>query len=223
MHNNKEILNVLGKNGLIEGVIEYPNKYKKEVIAIICSPHPLFKGTMNNKVITTIARSFNEIGIKTIRFNYRGVGNSEGKYDNGKGEVDDVLTLIKDQATNTTTNKHIILAGFSFGAMIAYNTCLKHDNILSLLSIAPAINNNEFNLKSRLPNAIEWCIIQCMDDTTVNVKENLGMLADVVQNEMEVILFKHAGHFFHNRLTDLKNQIQHYYTPRVRFWSNNGM
>ena len=88
-------------------------------IGIICHPHPLHQGTMHNKVVTTVTRTWQKLGLATVRFNFRGVGESEGHYGEGKGEIEDLKAVIVF-AQQRHPEAKIWLAGFSFGAVISY-------------------------------------------------------------------------------------------------------
>ena len=90
----KEALTLKGPAGCIEGLLEVPSESSKACIAVLCHPHPLHEGTMLNKVVHTLARAMNDLGIPALRFNFRGVGSSEGDYADGQGETDDALAVI---------------------------------------------------------------------------------------------------------------------------------
>src|SRR6476660_7667640 len=113
-----------GPVGLLE-VAENPAPPTSTIMttAIICHPHPLYGGSMTNKVVTTLGRAFENLGATTIRFNYRGVGKSEGKYDNAVGEIQDLLAIIQYAKQKYPYNK-FWLAGFSFGTYIAFMAAL---------------------------------------------------------------------------------------------------
>lgn len=91
---NEDFL-IQGPVGQLEVMITRPKGIEKSVTGIICHPHPLHGGTMNNKVVTTLAKALDELGLKTVRFNFRGVGKSQGRYDNGVGEVEDLKAVLR--------------------------------------------------------------------------------------------------------------------------------
>ena len=207
---------IKGPSGRLEAVISYPKDLKfSHITALICHPHPLYQGTMNNKVVTTIARSFNTLGIQALRFNYRGVGKSEGRYGEGTGELQDVLAVIDTVRRHQPAQK-IILCGFSFGGAVAYKAASKRDNILSLLTIAPAIVN--FPVTDFPEPAIPWCLVQGLDDEIVDAKAVIQFAGIQNQSEVAMIKLNHVGHFFHGQLVKLKNEIIHYYQPRLSLW-----
>src|SRR5262245_31668323 len=108
-------------------------------VAIVCHPHPLFGGTMPNKVAHILARACNDSGAVAVRFNFRGVGRSAGTHDDGPGEIDDVLAVI-GWAQQRWPNAPVWLAGFSFGAAMALQAALRHGRIARLITIAPALH-----------------------------------------------------------------------------------
>ena len=113
-----------------------------ERIVIICHPHPLFQGTMHNKVITTIAKAFQLKNYASVRFNYRGVGKSAGNYGDIAGEVDDCLSVY-NWVLQKVPHAKISLAGFSFGAFISASVA-NQKKCEQLISVAPAVNNADF-------------------------------------------------------------------------------
>ena len=128
-----------GSMGNIETIHDSFKNSRQDIVAIICHPHPLYEGSMHNKVVTTLARSMKTHNVESFRFNYRGVGSSEGGYGDGIGELDDLLTVCKWVKDNTSFKK-IILCGFSFGGAIAYSATSKLNNVISLVTIAPAVD-----------------------------------------------------------------------------------
>ena len=126
-----------GPDGRIETLLELPQNTNPVDCAVVCHPHPLHGGTMHNKVAHTLARSFLGCGIATLRFNFRGVGSSEGRFDDGIGEVDDVRACI-DWMRQRYPAGSMWLAGFSFGAGMSIRAAVATEDIAGLVSIAPA-------------------------------------------------------------------------------------
>src|SRR4051794_9595012 len=114
MNSKTERFQVQGVAGAIEALRDTPDGTSRGV-AVIAHPHPLFGGTMDNKVVQTLARAFVQSGWTALRFNFRGVGASEGVHDEGRGETDDMLALIAAQAADGP----LAVAGFSFGSFVA--------------------------------------------------------------------------------------------------------
>ena len=168
--------------------------------AIICHPHPLFGGTMTNKVVTTLARAFKDLGLKTVRFNFRGIGKSTGAFDEGYGETDDLLTVVK-WVKQVCPDDKLWFAGFSFGGFVATNaaTKIKPDG---LVTVAPQV--------SRFSNLITldcpWIVIQGEADETVSPDE-VYMWIEGVDPKPELIRIPSASHFFHGQLLELRTQL----------------
>ncbi len=172
-------------------------------IAIICHPHPLYGGTMDNKVVYTIARTLHELGMPTIRFNFRGVGRSKGQYDNGIGEAQD-LTAVIQQAQQRYPGYQLFLAGFSFGAYIA----LKIAGTVQpnqLITVAPPVNLFDFS-QIQPPNC-PWLLIQGNQDEVVP-QLHVADWANRLINSPDMQILDGVGHFFHGHLNALKTTLQ---------------
>ncbi len=108
-------MQLLGPAGLLEALCDLPESGAFHGTVVISHPHPLFGGTMQNKVVQTLAKAFAQNGWRAIRFNFRGVGASEGRYDEGRGEIDDLMSVIQ---STCEASQPMALAGFSFGAYV---------------------------------------------------------------------------------------------------------
>ena len=115
MNSTTQNIQLQGPSGLLEGLCDLPESSVFQGTVVIAHPHPLFGGTMQNKVVQTLAKAFVQIGWRAIRVNFRGVGASEGAYDEGRGEVDDLMSVTK---ATCETAQPMALAGFSFGAFV---------------------------------------------------------------------------------------------------------
>src|SRR3990167_626391 len=114
---DKTIEHIRGPAGKLEVAIDEPIGEERHAWGIVCHPHPLHGGNMQNKVVTTLVKTFQYMGLTTIRFNFRGVGKSEGVFGHGKGELEDLLAVI-EWVQQSNQGKKIWLAGFSFGAYV---------------------------------------------------------------------------------------------------------
>lgn len=175
---------------------------------IMCHPHPLYSGTMDNKVVTTLVRSASRLevgnvqGLDTIRFNFRGVGQSEGVHDHGKGEQDDLAAVV-DYAMTELGWQTIYLAGFSFGAGVACLYAGQHpEKVAGLFLIAPAVHH--FDAPSTLPFEFESHVYMGDADEVVPFDE-VEHWVDLLTPQPHFHIFEGASHFFHGRLIDLKN------------------
>ena len=171
-------------------------------IVVICHPHPLFGGTMHNKVIYTLARCFNSIGLASVRFNFRGVGLSQGAYDNGIGETDDLLSILT-WLKQSSPESVIWLAGFSFGAYVAARAA-KIWPAEKLICVAPPIEN--FPFKTLPPFSCPWILIQGDEDEVVSATAVFNWV-NYLEPQPDVIKIHGAGHFFHGKLIELRDRL----------------
>ena len=125
-----------GPDGRLEGRY-HPQKNKDAPIAIILHPHPLYGGTMNNKVVYNLHYAFHRIGFTCLRFNFRGVGRSQGEYDQGIGELSDAAAALDYLQSLNPNAKHCWVAGFSFGAWIGMQLLMRRPEIAGFISVAP--------------------------------------------------------------------------------------
>jgi uncharacterized protein len=191
-----------GPCGELEALISYPKVGTDANCAIICHPHPLYGGTMHNKVVTTLARTFEQLQFMTVRFNFRGVGKSIGHYAQGQGEYEDLKAVI---AWLTTNNNHIkiTLAGFSFGAYIAARVASEIP-AQGLITIAPPVDH--FAMQQITTINCPWILVQGDQDEIVSA-EKVYTYAKSRTPKPTVIKFPNATHFFHGQLSELKQQL----------------
>ena len=192
-----------GGAGLIDAVIEWPTgSIQRDAVAVICLPHPLHGGTMTNKVVTTTAHALRDLGCTTLRFNFRGVGRSQGEHDDGRGEGDDVVSIcgwIRQARPGVT----LILAGFSFGAFVSMTRAAEiHPQ--QLISIAPPVGR--WNLSEFREPDCRWLVLQPDADEVVDPS---GVYDWVAQRRPPptVVRFAETSHFFHGRLLALREAI----------------
>jgi len=198
-----------GAVGELEAVIDHQaDKLSQDYIAVCCHPHPEHGGAMTNKVIYTASRTLASLGVTSIRFNFRGVGKSEGDYADGIGEQDDLVAVV-DWSRREYPDKRLILCGFSFGAYISAMQAVDLSTGL-LISIAPPIGRIEFTNFQR-PDC-PWLIIQGADDELVDAKK-VESWAHKFPEPPELILMPETSHFFHGKLTPLRTTIESFVLP----------
>ena len=177
--------------------------------AIICHPHPQQGGSMSNKVVTMLARTLGESGLNVVRFNFRGVGGSEGGYDEGHGEGAD-LVAVADWVRAALPGDALWLAGFSFGSYVS----IAHARQLAaaaLISVAPPVGRWPFDALA-LPDC-PWLIVQGEDDEVVQPQAVYDYVAQLEARPV-LIRMPEAGHFFHRKLMDLRGAVRN----AVRGW-----
>jgi uncharacterized protein len=190
---------IAGPAGQLAGIVEDPQVVPLPGFAVLCHPHPLHGGTMQNKVVYTLARAFQEAGYPSVRFNYRGVGASDGRYDEGRGETQDALAVIA-WARRRWPGAPLALAGFSFGALIALRAAAVEAPKF-LLSVAPAVSRNDYAQIVR-PDC-PWLIVQGEVDELVDYRDVQAFAARFVPPP-ELQLLPGVDHFFHGRLQELR-------------------
>lgn len=193
-----------GPAGLLEAVETAPiHNNTPKGIAIICHPHPLYEGTMNNKVVTTLVKAYNHLGLTAIRFNFRGIGNSQGAYDNAIGEVDDLRAVI-NWCQKRSPTQSIYLAGFSFGSYIAAKVASQQP-VTHLVSVAPPVVN--FDFASLPPITCPWIVIQGDQDEVVPPEAVFAWVKTRIPPP-QFICLTGASHFFHGKLIELRQRLE---------------
>ena len=188
-----------GPVGALAAIVEDPRPERQRGSAVICHPHPLHGGTMQNKVVHTLARGFQEAGFASVRFNYRGVGASQGQYDEGRGETDDALAVTA-WARRRWPAAPLALAGFSFGALIALRVA-GTEAPQRLITVAPSVARADYAGIAR-PDC-PWLIVQGDADELVDYREVQAFAARFVPPPQLRVL-PGVDHFFHGRLEDLR-------------------
>lgn len=196
-----ESVSIAGPVGRLEGVIEEPAPATgpPTVAAVICHPHPLFGGTLQNKVVHTLARSLRAAGAATLRFNFRGVGASEGTHDGGAGETQDALAAVA-WARVRWPEASLVLAGFSFGGAVAIQAAGAAAPAW-LITVAPAVDRIIVE-QLDLPRC-DWLVVQGDADDVVAADSVLEWMARWAP-QARVRVLSGVGHFFHGRLHELQ-------------------
>jgi hypothetical protein len=201
-HPAAERLFIDGPAGPIEALLERPADLVPGRVAVCCHPHPLFGGTMQNKVVHALARAALDCGVPAIRFNFRGVGGSQGAYDNGIGETADALA-VADWATGTLGADRLCAMGFSFGSFVAYGLALSR-GADRLVTVAPPVQRFDFS-QSAAPRC-PWLVVQGDSDELVN-HESVLEWTRTLDPAPQLRLFEGADHFFHGRITALREAV----------------
>lgn len=195
-----------GAAGQIEVMTTVPETTLPKASVIICHPHPLYGGTMTNKVVSTLARAFNNLGLRTVRFNFRGVGKSEGVHDEGRGETADLLELAQWLKT-LFPHDPLWLSGFSFGGFVAAKAATQI-SVDQLVTIAPQASR--FVSPPLPPVSSPWLIVQGEADEVVPPQELYDWLL-TREPAPTLIRLPGAGHFFHGQLLVLRETIERFF------------
>jgi len=201
MNRAGERIFIEGGAGRIETVIDRPVAGRYDAargVALVAHPHPLYGGTLDNKVVQTLARTFVELGYLSLRPNFRGVGQSEGEHDEGRGETEDLLRVAA-HSREMLGDLPLVLAGFSFGAAVQTQVA-QRSAPLRMVLVGPAIG--------RFPSETvpaDTIVIHGEQDETVPLARVLDWARP---QELPVIVIPGADHFFHLRLHIIKNIVK---------------
>jgi alpha/beta superfamily hydrolase len=198
MNPQTQHLSLPGPAGALECAFDAPSGSPRGM-ALVCHPHPLFGGTMDHKVVQTLARAFLQLGYATWRFNFRGVGASEGAWDEGRGEIDDAMAVITAQRA---AGQPLALAGFSFGGYVATQVAARlaaTAPVERLVLVGPSVEKQQ-----AAPVPPETLVIQGELDDVVPLSAVLDWARP--QN-LPVTVVPGAGHFFHGNLPLLRQIV----------------
>ena len=188
-----------GPAGPLEIAFQQPATGAATALALICHPHPVHGGTMDNKVVQTLAKAFLELGYATMRFNFRGVGKSAGSFDEGLGETEDAAAALVWARTQVPPSLPLIAAGFSFGCFVQSHL-LPRSQPQQLVLVGPAVSR--FQL-AEVPK--DTLVIHGEEDDVVPLD---AVMTWARPQGLPVTVFPGTGHFFHGRLTELKAVVK---------------
>lgn len=178
-----------------------------QLVAVVCHPHSLHGGTMQNKVVHTLCRTFRDMGIPSVRFNFRGVGSSAGAFAEGIGETEDLFAVI-DWVRSRNPRARFLIAGFSFGGFVAARGARQladaGQGLAALILVAPAVVN--FDFSGLLPVPVPGLVIQGGEDEVVDPQQVSAWVAGL-DEAPELVWMQDAGHFFHGMLPQLKTEV----------------
>ena len=198
---------VAGPAGSLECSIDAPAHGSGRGLAVLCHPHPLHGGTLDNKIVQTLARTFVALGYTAVRFNFRGIGASAGHWDHGLGEVDDALAVIH---AHRGLGQPLVLGGFSFGGYVASQAAARlpaGEQAERLVLVGPAVQTFPM-----VPVPADTLVIHGEADEVVP----LGAVFDWARPQsLPVTVVPGAGHFFHGQLTLLKHIVTGAWHPRT--------
>ena len=211
MNSATESIGLKGPAGYLEGLCDVPAGMPIKGTAVICHPHPLFGGTMQNKVVQTLAKAFVQNGWRAIRFNFRGVGGSEGVYDEGRGELEDLMHVIAQSQSlalqgSAPTGSALALAGFSFGAFVASQAVAQmadNPNLDKVVLVGTAASN--FSV-APVPQELheKTLVVHGEVDDTVPLSSVMDWARP---QSLPVTVIPGVAHFFHGQLPLLRNLV----------------
>jgi alpha/beta superfamily hydrolase len=204
-----------GPEGRIEGRYHH-SENKGAPIVVVLHPHPLYGGTMNNKICYNIYQSFVKNGFSALRFNFRGVGKSQGKFDDGNGELTDAATALDWIQLQNPDASTCWIAGFSFGSWIAMQLLMRRPELEGFISVSPPANLYDFTFLSPCPSA--GLITQGDKDEIVteeSVSKLAGKLATQKGANITYKVIHGADHYYRNNLDELNTTMDDYISNRM--------
>ncbi len=199
-----------GPDGRLEGRYQH-NRDPNAPIALMLHPHPQHSGTMNNKVVYSMYQSFARRGFSVLRFNFRGVGRSQGSFDRGEGELSDAASALDWLQTYNQNADACWIAGFSFGAWIGMQLLMRRPEISGFVSISPPANLYDFSFLAPCPSS--GLVIHGEQDelvpepTVAKLVEKLGHQRNL---EIDYRVIPGASHFYHENMEDLIGHLDDY-------------
>lgn len=205
-----------GPDGRLEGRY-HPQPNRDAPIAVVLHPHPQFGGTMNNKVVYNLHYAFHQMGFSVLRFNFRGVGRSQGEYDQGIGELSDAAAALDYLQSMNQNSRHCWVAGFSFGAWIGMQLLMRRPDITGFVSVAPPANLYDFSFLAPCPAS--GLIINGTADRVAPPKDVAGLVSKL--HEQKGITITHteiegSDHFFRDEEASMNPMLDHVKTYVTR-------
>ncbi|MFT5539549.1 MAG: alpha/beta superfamily hydrolase [Alphaproteobacteria bacterium] len=199
-----------GPEGRLEGRY-FHSKTENAPIVLLLHPHPQGGGTMNNKVVYNLFNAFTQLGFSALRFNFRGVGRSQGRFDNGIGELADAAAALDWVQSHNADAAGCWIAGFSFGAWIGMQLLMRRPEIEGFISVAPPANLYDFTFLAPCPTS--GLIVHGDNDELVPL-DSVKTLGTKLSSQRDITV-KHvtisgANHFFQNKLEEMTSAVSEY-------------
>lgn len=199
-----------GPDGRLEGRYHH-GKATNAPVALLLHPHPQHGGTMNNKVVYALYNAFVRRGFSTLRFNFRGVGRSQGRFDNGQGELSDAASALDWMQTYNPNASACWVGGFSFGAWIGMQLLMRRPEIDSFVTVAPPANIYDFSFLAPCPSS---GLIVHGDSDELVPEPSVAKLATKLSTQRNIRVryntVSGANHFFGSHLTTLSEMVESY-------------
>ena len=201
-----------GPAGALEALMQERDAHDHAWLAVICHPHPLYGGTLHNKVVHRVASALFQLGCAVLRFNFRGTGKSEGTHDRGAGEVEDARAALAFQRARYP-NARAILGGFSFGSGVAARLAGSESGIDHLLLVAPPVTTADFSVLGTL--ATPKLVIQGTADTVCPIERLMEQYPRWAEPK-RLIEVPAATHFFDKQLAELAQAVEQGLGPVIQ-------
>lgn len=204
-----------GPDGRIEGRY-HQSTVKGSPAALVLHPHPLYGGTMNNKVVYSLYQAFKQNNFSVLRINFRGVGRSQGKFDNGVGELTDAATALDWLQNQNPDISSFWISGFSFGAWIAMQLMMRRPEIQAFAVASPPVNKYDFSFLSPCP--AKGLIVQGDQDSIVSenaVSEFADKISKQKNTDIDYQIIFGADHFFREKTDELVELVSNYINHKI--------
>ena len=209
-HDSRSLF-LAGPTGRLEAILWTPAApVHRKLAAVVCHPHPLFGGTMHNKVIYQTAKSLDALGLPVLRFNFRGAGLSAGTHDRGRGELDDVRAAISFLAAEFP-NIPLLLAGFSFGSWVGLRVACEDSRVTDLIGLGIPVNSTDFSFLQKCPKP--KLFVHGSNDEHGAI-EKVKAFIPTFSGENELVVIEGVDHFFAGKLDQLDRAISGWVTAR---------
>ena len=209
-----------GPDGRLEGRYQHSRR-ENAPIALILHPHPQQGGTMNNRVVFEVYQTFVRRGFSTLRFNFRGVGRSQGEYDEGAGELSDAASALDWLQSANPDAPQCWVSGFSFGAWICMQLLMRRPEINSFIALAPPANNYDFAFLAPCPAS--GLIVHGASDNMVP-EDSVATLSQKLASQKRITIdyqiIEGANHFFHEKVDELTTRVDAYLEREVAALEN---
>ena len=210
MKNESKEIFISGPSGRIQGIY-FKNQKQGAPVALVLQPHPQYGGTMNNRIVQLMYNIFLENGFSVIKVNFRGVGKSDGVFDNGQGELSDAAAALDWIERQNLDYSQCWVSGFSFGSLICMQLIMRRPEVNNFISVSPQPNVYDFSFLAPCPTSGQ--VIYSDNDELVT-KESINELDNRIKSQkgVEVIFskIKNSNHFFKSKEKELTNEIEKY-------------
>jgi uncharacterized protein len=200
-----------GPAGRLEAILWSPSGVESRMAAVVCHPHPLFGGTMHNKVVYQAAKSLDALGLAVLRFNFRGTGMSEGKHDRGEGERGDVSAAL-DFLAAEFPDIPLLVAGFSFGCWVGLRVGCEDARVRLLVGLGAPVNNTDFSYLARCEKP-KLLVLGAND--IYGAPDKLKSVVSTAAGENKVVIVEDADHFFVGKLDQVDAAIADWMSEEI--------
>jgi alpha/beta superfamily hydrolase len=199
-----------GPAGRLEALLWTAPPADPPFVAVVCHPHPLFGGTMHNKVVFRAAKAFHRHGVPVLRFNFRGAGLSEGKHDRGRGEQEDVRAAL-DYLAEEFLHRPVLLAGFSFGSWVGLRVACQDARVTHLIGIGLPVNDSDFTY---LRTCTKPKLLISGAEDAFGSRSHIEALFKTLPEPKRLVIIEGADHFFAGKLHEMERAIEEWLSEK---------